>query len=111
MNSDAQQFLNLTTKPARLTCENVAWLLGFAPYEIPILVAKGFLRPIGDPPHNGVKYFASADIEVLKADRKWLARATSCIHRHWEGKNRRRTGGDSGEASPHETRTGASSKS
>src|SRR5262249_40852228 len=90
MSPQAQQFLNLASKPARLTCESVAWLLGFAPYEVPILVAKGFLHPIGDPPPNGVKYFATADIEQLKTDRKWLVRATSCIHRHWEAKNDRR---------------------
>lgn len=94
MSPEAQQFLNLATKPARLTCENVAWLLGFVPHEIPILVAKGLLRPIGSPPRNGVKYFACADVEPLRADRKWLERASSCIHRYWETKNSRRTGGN-----------------
>jgi hypothetical protein len=93
MSPEAQQFLNLATKPARLTSENVAWLLGFMAHDIPVLVAKGLLKTIGDPPPNGIKYFATADIEQLKTDRKWLARATSCIHRHWQDKNRRKTGG------------------
>jgi hypothetical protein len=90
MNPETQQFLNLTTKPARLNSEQTAWLLGFMVHDIPILVAKKLLSPIGDPPPNGVKYFATSEMEQLKSDRKWLARATSSIHRHWKDKNRRK---------------------
>lgn len=45
-----EQFLYLMMAPARLTVEEAAWLLGFSPHEIPILVAKGLLKPLGCPP-------------------------------------------------------------
>ena len=94
MNPEAQQFLNLATKPARLNVEQTAWLLGFMGHDIPVLVARNLLKPIGAPPPNGVKYFATTEMEQLRADSKWLARATSCLHRHWQDKNQRKRRSD-----------------
>ena len=73
MNPQREQFLNLKATPARLTAEEAAWYLGFGPHEIPILVAKGLLRPLGRPPANGVKYFATATLVELHRDVKWLS--------------------------------------
>jgi hypothetical protein len=50
-------------------------------------MAEGLLKPLGHPPANGTKYFATADLEELRRDTKWLARASDAIHRHWKLKN------------------------
>ena len=47
MQKEIADFLNLKTPPSRLTKEQAAWFLGFAPDEISILMAKGLLKPLG----------------------------------------------------------------
>ena len=91
MNPQREQFLNLKATPARLTAEEAAWYLGFSSHEIPILVAKGLLKPLGRPPANGVKYFATATLVELQRDVKWLARASDVIVEHWRYKNARKS--------------------
>ena len=73
--------------PAKLNAEQAAALLGFAAHDIPILVANKFMLPLGKPPQNCVKWFATMDIEALMSDRKWLDQATKAITQHWQGKN------------------------
>ncbi len=90
MNSEQQIFLSLTVAPARLNSKQAAWFLGFQEHDIPVLVARGLMKPLGSPPPNGVKYFALADLEGLKADRRWLSRASDAVHNHWQGKNGKR---------------------
>jgi hypothetical protein len=92
MNPQREQFLKLATAPARLNAEEAAWYLGFSPHEIPILVAKGLLKPLGHPPSSGTKYFAAATLEDLRRDVKWLARASDAIVEYWKFKNARKTG-------------------
>lgn len=91
MNSQREQFLNLKVTPARLTAEEAAWYLGFQAHEIPILVAKGLLKPLGRPPINGVKYFSTAALADLHRDVKWLTRASDVIVERWRDKNARKT--------------------
>jgi hypothetical protein len=92
MNPQREQFLNLKATPARLTVEEAAWCLGFSAHEIPILVARGLLTPLGHPPSNGPKYFATETLSELHKDVKWLARATDAIVQYWKSKNARKTG-------------------
>src|SRR2546426_6526298 len=92
MNPQREQFLNLTTAPARLSAEEAAWYLGFSPHEIPILVAKGLLKPLGRPPASGTKYFPTATLEELRRDVKWLVRASDVIVEYWRFKNARKSG-------------------
>ena len=93
MDPEQKQFLSLTKSPARLTPEQAAWALGFQPRDIPILVATTLLKPLGNPPPNGQKYFAASVTEELRLDLKWLARASDAIHRHWKEKNARKGSG------------------
>ena len=90
MNSQQEQFLNLKTLPARLKVEEAAWYLGFSGHEIPILIAKGVLKPLGRPPMTGVKYFATAILDELRRDEKWLARASDCVVQYWKGRNEKK---------------------
>ncbi len=93
MNPDHEKFLRLERWPARLTVEQTAWVLGVQPHDIPILVRKGLLRPLGHPSQSSTKYFASCEQEELRKDVRWLTRATDAIYDHWRHKN----SGDDGE--------------
>lgn len=87
MDSEQKQFLALTQRPARLNAEQTAWFLGFQVHDIPIVVASGHLKPLGQPSANGAKYFASVELEELRGDRRWLARATTAVQEFWRKKN------------------------
>ncbi|HEY3863148.1 MAG TPA: hypothetical protein VGO59_14795 [Verrucomicrobiae bacterium] len=91
MHPEKEKFLNLKAVPARLTVEEAAWYLGFAAHDIPVLVANGFLKPLGHPGDNAVKFFALASLEPLRSDVKWLSRATDAMLDHWRKKNARKT--------------------
>jgi hypothetical protein len=90
MNQDIERFLNLTNPPGRLTAEQAAWFLGFSPHEIPILIAKGLLKPLGHPPHNGQKYFLAKTLDELRRDEKWFGKASDAIVEYWRYKNSRK---------------------
>lgn len=94
MNPERHQFLSLIRQvPARLTVDEAAWFLGFQPHEISILVSKHLLKPLGEPAQQSPKYFAASDLEPLRVDSKWLARASLAILLYWRHSNRRRTAG------------------
>jgi hypothetical protein len=90
MNQDIERFLNLANPPGRLTAEQAAWFLGFSPHEIPILIAKGLLKPLGHPPHNGQKFFLAKTLEELRRDEKWFGKASDAIVEYWRYKNSRK---------------------
>lgn len=89
MNPERKEFLSLPTLPGRLNPSEAAWRLGFEPHDIPILISVGLLKPLGRPPASSVKYFASIEIEELKRDAKWLAKASDALRHHWKLKNSR----------------------
>jgi len=90
MRDDQHQFLTLLGQlPARLTAEQAAWVLNCQPHDVPILVASRLLKPLGNPPANGIKFFATADLLELAKDRAWLAKMTHTISQHWQKRNTR----------------------
>jgi hypothetical protein len=91
MRDDQHRFLMLLGQlPARLTVEQVAWVLNCQVHDVPILVSARLLKPLGNPPPNGVKYFAAVEVVELSRDRNWLAKATSAVNLHWRNQNSRR---------------------
>jgi hypothetical protein len=90
MNPQKLQFLNLRNLPARLTAEETSWLLGFNRHDIPILIATGLLKPLGQPVQNAVKYFATITLCELKQDAHWQFRASKEIMHHWRKRNQKR---------------------
>ena len=94
MDPEQKQFLSLMTTPARCNPEQAAWRLGFQVHDIAVLVATGLLKPLGNPPTNGQKYFAAVVIDELRNDTKWLSRASDAIYRHWREKNTRKRSTD-----------------
>jgi hypothetical protein len=94
MNAVEQQaeFLNLKIAPARLNASQAAWYLGFEPHEITILSATGLLKPLSHPARNTTKFFATAALEQLRRDEKWLIRATDAVAAYWKEGNARKRG-------------------
>ena len=54
---------------------------------MPILVATRVLKPLGNPPPNGIKFFAASELLELVKDRTWLAKVTNALNQHWQKKN------------------------
>src|SRR5213594_1648561 len=94
MQQDIERFLNLRNLPARVTTEQAAGYLGLSPHEIPVLVARGLLRPLGHPTPNTVKFFATVTLKELWQDVKWLAKATDALKEHWRIKNAHKKNGE-----------------
>ena len=88
MKEEQQRFLSLLGQlPARLTAEQAGWVLNCQPHDIPALVAAKLLKPLGNPPPNGTKFFATADLLEASKDSHWLARMSATIYQHWRKKN------------------------
>ncbi len=88
MKEDQQRFLSLLGElPARLTAEQVAWVLNCQPHDVPVLVAAKVLKPLGTPPPNCVKFFSALEVLEQAKDRSWLAKLTNALNQHWHHKN------------------------
>ncbi len=87
MNQAKKDFLSLATPPARLGIEETAWFLGFNAHDIPVLVSAGLLKPLGRPAASGSKFFATVELQNLRNDVRWLAKASDAIVHYWRDKN------------------------
>jgi hypothetical protein len=93
MKEDQHRFLSIMGQlPARLNVEQAAWALGCQSHDVPILVSARLLRPLGNPPPNGIKYFATGEVLEQAKDRSWLTKLTNTINQHWQKKNARKKG-------------------
>ena len=91
MKDEQHRFLMVMGQlPARLTVEQAAWVLNCQVHDIPILVSARLLKPLGNPPQNGIKFFSTLEIQELMKDRSWLAKVTNTITQHWQKKNGRK---------------------
>jgi hypothetical protein len=90
MNNECKELLNLARLPARLNMMETAIYLGFKPHDIPILVARGLLKPLGRPNQNSEKYFARSKLMEAENNEEWLSRATATLSQHWQAKNARK---------------------
>jgi hypothetical protein len=79
--------------PARLNAAQTAWLLNVNASDIPTLIRKRLLKPLGNPARNAAKYFATVEVLNLANDRTWLVKATDGIHEYWHNKRARRNQG------------------
>jgi hypothetical protein len=93
MNQDIERFLNLVNMPARASVEQTAGLLGFSPHEIPILISRGLLKPLGHPAPNGQKFFLTEAMKELRRDEKWCGKASDAVSAYWRIKNDRKGNG------------------
>lgn len=65
-------------------------MLNCQPHDVPVLVAAKLLKPLGNPPPNCVKFFATLEVLELAKDRSWLAKLTNALNQHWQQKNQRK---------------------
>ena len=85
MKEEQHQFLRLLGQlPARLTAEQVAWVLNCQTHDLPVLVAARLLKPLGNPRANGIKFFATAELLELTKDKAWLVKVTNAVNHHWQ---------------------------
>lgn len=87
MNPERREYLNLNSKPGRITSEEASYHLGCNVHEITILTSAGLLPPLGNPSENGCKYFSSVELDRLNRDIAWQARACDTIVKYWKAKN------------------------
>ena len=93
MKEDQHRFLALLGHlPARLTAQQAAWLLNCQEHDIPILVAARLLKPLGNPPVNGIKFFGTEDLLQLRRDTAWLVKVTNAVNHYWQRQNAQRKG-------------------
>ena len=91
MKEEQQHFLRLWGQaPARLTVEQTAWVLNCQPHDVPILVVAKLLKALGNPPPNGINFFAAVDLLESMKDRAWLVKVTNAVCQHWQRKNGRK---------------------
>ncbi len=64
-------------------------MLNCQTHDVPILISTRLLKPLGNPPPNGIKFFATLEVLEQAKDRAWLARVTSTVNQHWQKKNAR----------------------
>jgi hypothetical protein len=88
MKEEQHQFLKLLGQlPARLTTEQVAWVLNCQAHDVPVLVAARLLKPLGSPAANGIKFFATLQLLELVKDQAWLVKVTNAVNQHWQKNN------------------------
>src|ERR1022692_657854 len=90
MNNERKELLSLARLPARLYTLATAVYLGLNPHDIPILVARGLLKPLGRPMPNSEKSFARSKLVEAENNEEWLSRATATLGQHWQAKNSRK---------------------
>ena len=72
---------------ATLYRRQTAALLNCGEHDIPVLVSKGLLTPLGHPPPNAMKYFAPLEVLELAGDREKMGQICDVIYEHWREKN------------------------
>ena len=87
ISASAKELLNLRRLPAMLNMPQTAVMLGVAEHDIPVLVAAGLLKPLGNPPSNAVKYFGTVEVLEMAGERAVLNKIRSAVYQYWRGKN------------------------
>jgi len=73
--------------PARLTVEQLAKRFNCSVEGVYILTKKRLVKPLGNPPPNGTKYYARSYVERLEEDEAWLARMSDALVQYKRKKN------------------------
>ena len=82
-----EEVLTAARLPARLDAQQAAKLLGFQEHDLAELNRRGLLKPLGRPSVFCQKWYASAELLRLAADRQWLDKATVAVNAKWRSKN------------------------
>ena len=88
-----RDLLNVRRLQGRLNSRQTAALLNCGEHDIPVLVSKGLLTPLGHPPANAMKYFAPTEVLGLAGDPERMGQICDALYEHWRGKNAAKTNG------------------
>ena len=88
-----RDLLNVRRLQGRLNTRQTAALLNCGEHDIPVLVNKGLLTPLGHPPANAMKYFAPTEVLELAGDRERMGQICDALYEYWRGKNAARANG------------------
>ena len=58
-----------------------------AEHDIPVLVSLRLLEPLGNPPPNAVKHFATVQVMELAGEIAQLGKIRNAVYEHWRHKN------------------------
>ena len=100
ISAQAKELLNLRRLPAMLNTAQTAVMLGLGEHDIPVLIAAGLLKPLGDPPTNAVKYFSTVTVLEMAGESTVLNEIRSTVYQYWRHKN-------AGNAKPRRFRPGS----
>ena len=103
ITAPARELLNLRRLPAMLNTAQTAALIGLAEHDIPVLVSVGLLEPLGNPPPNAVKHFATVQVMEFAGEIELLGKIRNAVYEHWRNKNARKS---SAESKPRHSRNG-----
>ena len=79
-------------RPACVGVEEAAAIFGWPNYYLPFLVRAGHLKPLGKPPQNARKWFATVEIERMSCNPDWLDKAVRIIEKQIQEMNRKQKG-------------------
>ena len=82
-----RELLNVRRLQGRLNTRQTAALLNCGEHDVPVLVGKGLLTPLGHPPPNAMKYFAPLEVLELAGDREKMGQICDALYEHWREKN------------------------
>lgn len=91
IDAPAKELLNMRRLPAMLNPGQAAALIGYAEHDIPVLVSAGLLKPLGNPPANSVKHFATVQVMELAGEIAQLSKMRNVVYEHWRLKNANKT--------------------
>jgi hypothetical protein len=87
ISAPAKELLNLRRLPTMLNAAQTAALIGLAEHDIPVLVSARLLEPLGNPPANAVKHFATMQVLELAGEITQLSKIRNAVYEHWRTKN------------------------
>ena len=76
-------------RPACVGMEAAAGIFGWPNYYLPFLVRAGHLKPLGKPPQNARKWFATVEIERMSCDPDWLDKAIRIVEKQIQEMNKK----------------------
>jgi hypothetical protein len=91
IDAPAKELLNMRRLPAMLDPGQTAALIGYAAHDIPVLISAGLLKPLGNPPANAVKHFATVQVMELAGEIAQLSKMRNVVYEHWRIKNANKT--------------------
>ena len=91
ISAPAKELLNLRRLPAMLNMAQTAALIGLAEHDIPVLVSLRLLEPLGNPPANAVKHFATIQVLELAGEIAQLNKIRNAVYEYWRTKNANKT--------------------